>query len=358
MTTAAAGSPGAGPGFRPLTVLGVDRLCPDAVAIRFETPPGTTFRFRPGQFLTVRRLLDGVEHRRSYSICSAAGEGLRIGVREIPGGALSGWLVHEVTPGTRVDALPPSGRFGAGLRPGRHLFVAAGSGITPVLSLVSTVLPDPASRVTLLYGNRRTGTIMFAEELADLKDRYPDRLQLVHVLSREPRDVALFSGRLDPGRLRRLLRALVPVAALDGVWLCGPHRLVTGARRVLAGLGVPVGRVHAELFHLGVPPPRLRRPDPAPAGGSSEVTVVLDGRRSTVACSRSVPLLDGAQAVRADLPFACRGGVCGTCRARVTSGRVDLRRNFALDPAEVADGFVLTCSAYPLSEQVTVDYDA
>ncbi|TYB47830.1 1,2-phenylacetyl-CoA epoxidase subunit PaaE [Actinomadura chibensis] len=347
--------------FHRLAVADVERLTDDSAAITFDVPSDLrgAFDFTAGQSLTLRRTVDGAEHRRSYSICAPAGAPPRIGVREIPGGLFSPWLVHEVRPGDIIEAQRPSGGFradpGSG---GRHLCVAAGSGITPMLSIASTVLADPGAEVTLLYGNRTSGTVMFAEELADLKDRYGPRFQLVHVLSREPRGVALFSGRLDADRLRRLIAAFVPVAALDHVWLCGPFGMIAGTREVLADAGVDASRVHVELFHVDEPPPEVRRADDTVSGEMSDVTIVLDGRAATSALPRDRTLLDGAAATRNDLPFACKGGVCGTCRAKVRLGEVDMRRNYALEPDEVDAGFVLTCQSFALSDAVTVDFDA
>jgi ring-1,2-phenylacetyl-CoA epoxidase subunit PaaE len=339
----------------------VDRLCDDAAAVTFDVPAPLAERylFRPGQSLTVRRTVAGREERRSYSICAPAGAPPRIGVREVPGGAVSGWLVREVRPGDVVEAQPPAGSFTPDLAtPARHVLIAAGSGITPVLSIAASVLASPDTRVTLLYGNRRAGSVMFADEIADLKDAYPSRLQLVHVLSREPQEVELFSGRLDAQRLRRLLPATCPVASVDHWWLCGPYGMVTDAMAVLAELGVPAGRVHRELFYVeDIPPEPERHTEPAPSGGS-EVTVVLDGRRTTTRIGRDTPVLDGAQRARPDLPFACKGGVCGTCRARVVAGEVRMRRNFALEAAELAAGYVLTCQSLPVSAEITIDYDA
>jgi ring-1,2-phenylacetyl-CoA epoxidase subunit PaaE len=221
------------------------------------------------------------------------------------------------------------------------------------------VLRDGVSTVTVFYGNRRTNTVMFADELADLKDRYGTRLQLVHVLSREPRDTELTSGRLDRQRLESLVRAFTDPAHVDHWWLCGPHGMVEDARALLDELGVPRAKVHQELFYVDdVPPEPVRGDEQTVAGPSAEVTVVLDGRSTTLALPRDVPLLDSAQQVRADLPFACKGGVCGTCRARVTAGEVQMRRNYALEPAEVEAGYVLTCQTLPVSDAVTVDFDA
>lgn len=339
--------------FRTLTVTRVDRLCPDAVAVEFEAVDG--FDFTAGQSLTLRRIVDGVECRRSYSICAAEGQRLRIGVREVPGGAVSGWLVHDLRVGDAVEVAPPSGRFRL-VEPGmRHLCIAAGSGITPVLAITATVL-EAGGAVTLLYGNRGVDSVMFAEELADLKDLHPSRLQLVHVLSREPRDPALFSGRLDADRLRRLLTDVVP-QRFDHVWLCGPWPMVTASREVLTDHGVPPDRIHTELFFVDEPPAPPVRVSDLPRGDGAEVEVVLEGRRTVSAVAAGATLLEGAQAGRADLPFACRGGVCGTCRARVIEGSVQMRRNYALDDAELAAGFVLTCQAVPTSDRVVVDFD-
>jgi ring-1,2-phenylacetyl-CoA epoxidase subunit PaaE len=349
------------PAFRWLAVARVDRLTDDSAALTFDVPAdlGVDFAFRPGQSITLRRAGDGRDERRDYSICAPAGEALRIGVREVPGGLFSSWLVHQVRPGDRIEVLPPAGRFTADLAErADHVFVVAGSGITPVLSLAATVLADGRSTVVIFYGNRRTDTVMFADELADLKDRHAPRLTLVHVLSREARSTEISSGRLDAPRLRRLVEALVDVAEIDHWWLCGPHGLVTDARAVLAALAVPRERVHQELFYVDDLPPAPVRGDAATVrGGASEVTVILDGRSTPLTLPRNVPVLDAAQKIRSDLPFACRGGVCGTCRARVTSGEVRMRRNFALEPEEVAAGYVLTCQSLPVTDALTVDYD-
>jgi ring-1,2-phenylacetyl-CoA epoxidase subunit PaaE len=342
--------------FHTLAISALDRLCDDAVAVTFAASP---YSFRPGEHVTVRRVVDGVEHRRSYSICAAAGEPLRIGVRRVPGGVVSGWLVDEAAVGDVLEVQAPAGRFvvdpTAG---GRHVLVAAGSGITPLLSVASSLLRCSDARVTLVYGNRRAGTTMFLDELADLKDRFPERFELVHVLSREPRDVELFSGRLDGARLEAILRALVPVAAVDGFWLCGPFGMVEAHREVLSRLGVPSERVRTELFHVDEPPPPVVHAEEVQAGESCRVDFTLDGRATTVTSPRSRTVLEAAQEVRPDVPFACRGGVCGTCRARVVEGEVTMRRNYALEDDELAAGFVLTCQAVPVGDAVSVDFDA
>ena len=347
--------------FHQLTVVGIEPLTDDSAALTFDVPDDLReiFDFAPGESVTLRRVVDGVEHRRSYSICAPAGEAPRIGVREIPGGLFSSWLIHQVRPGEKVEVAEPSGSFRADpTMSGRHLCIAAGSGVTPMLSIAASVLANPDSSVTMLYGNRETTTVMFAEELSDLKDRHGPRFDLVHVLSREPRDVELFSGRLDADRLRRLLPIKVSLTSLDHVWLCGPLGLIEDARAVLEELGVEPEKVHFELFFVDEAPPTLRHADRVVEGVTSEVTIVLDGRSTTTAMARDTTLLDSAQAVRSDLPFACKGGVCGTCRAQVVDGEVDMVRNYALEPAEVEQQFVLTCQSFPVSASVTVDYDA
>ncbi|MER5433543.1 1,2-phenylacetyl-CoA epoxidase subunit PaaE [Streptomyces sp. NPDC002588] len=356
------------PAFHSLRVSAVESLCADAAALTFDVPGrlADAFAFRPGQCLTVRREIDGRDERRSYSICSPAGTAPRIGVRVVPGGLFSSWLVHGVRPGDVLQVMAPAGAFtpdpaGDGGF-GHQVLVAAGSGITPMLSIAASVLAaDESARVTLLYGNRRAGTVMFADELADLKDRHPASFQLAHVLSREPREAELLSGRLDSGRLTALLDALLDVREVSHWWLCGPHGMVRDARVLLAGLGVPADRVHQELFHADEEPPATPASDPDDATGgapASEVTVVLDGRATTFAAPRHRSILDGAQQARPDLPFACKGGVCGTCRALVTDGDADMRRNYALEPAEVSAGYVLTCQTYAASDTLTVDFDA
>ncbi|WP_208298752.1 1,2-phenylacetyl-CoA epoxidase subunit PaaE [Streptomyces liangshanensis] len=363
LSPAPARAPRRRPAFHPLRVAEVRRLCEDAVSVAFEIPAelAAEFAFAPGQALTLRRQVEGRDERRSYSICAPAGTLPRIGVREVPDGLFSSWLVHQVKPGDVIDVMAPTGAFTPDLTThGHHVLVAAGSGITPMISIAESVLAaDDRSRVTLFYGNRRTNSVMFADELADLKDLYPTRFQLAHVLSREPREAEMLTGRLDADRLAALVAGLVDVADADHWWLCGPHGMVRDAQRVLTGLGVPADRVHRELFFADDEPVReTRHVDAAAEGPVSQVTLTLDGRTTTGPLARTETILDGAQKTRPDLPFACKGGVCGTCRALVTDGKADMRRNYALEPAEVDAGYVLTCQTYPVSETVSVDYDS
>ncbi|WBB56108.1 1,2-phenylacetyl-CoA epoxidase subunit PaaE [Verrucosispora sp. WMMD573] len=367
------------PVFHPLPVVAVDRLTADAVAITFAVPEELreTFAFRAGQHLTVRLpaaagaaesdggVASGGDVRRSYSICSTPADlarhgRLRIGVREIPGGAFSGYACGALRHGDTIEVLPPMGHFTTAFAPDRarrYGAVVAGSGITPVLSLVATALAvEPASTFTLVYGNRTAGSVMFAEELADLKDRYPTRLHLVHVLSREQGDSSLLSGRIDAERLGRLLETIVPGEAIEEWFLCGPYGLVVDARAVLTARGVAESAVHTELFHVDAPPEPVRRTDDA--SGGTDVTIMLDGRSSSFTMRRDERVLDAALKVRGELPYACKGGVCSTCRAKVVSGEVEMARNYALEPDEVAAGYVLTCQSSPLTDTLTIDYDA
>jgi ring-1,2-phenylacetyl-CoA epoxidase subunit PaaE len=344
--------------FHPLTVARVDPLTDDSAAVTFRIPLELRdmFAFAAGQSLTVKR----GEDRRSYSICAPVGRPPRIGVREVPGGAVSSWLVREIRPGDVVEVQAPSGSFSPDLgTPGHHVLIAAGSGITPMMSIAASVLAaHDDSSVTLFYGNRRSDSVMFADEVADLKDGYPARMQLVHVLSREPQEVDMFNGRMDAAKLRNLVAVSVDVGSVDHWWLCGPFGMVTDALVLLGDLGVPRERIHRELFYVEPEPPAEVHHVDAPPGPGAEVVVVLDGRSSTVTVAPDTPILDAAQRVRPDLPFACKGGVCGTCRARVTSGQVRMRRNYALEDEEVAEGYVLTCQAIPTCDEITVDYDA
>ncbi|WP_254909726.1 2Fe-2S iron-sulfur cluster-binding protein, partial [Micromonospora sp. NBS 11-29] len=301
-----------------------------------------------------------------YSICSTPDDlarhgRLRIGVREVPGGAFSAYACGALRHGDTVEVLPPLGHFTSAFTAGRirrYGAVVAGSGITPVLGLAATALAvEPASTFTLVYGNRTANTVMFAEELADLKDRYPTRLHLVHVLSREMGESPLLSGRIDADRLTRLLDTVVPGDEIEEWFLCGPYGMVVDAKAVLAGRGVPDAAVHTELFHVDAPPEPVRRPTDRPDAGT-EVTIVLDGRSSRFTMGREERVLDAALRVRGELPYACKGGVCSTCRARVTSGEVAMARNYSLEPDEVAAGYVLTCQSSPLTDNLTVDYDA
>ena len=349
-------------GFTTLVVESVEPLTSDSVAVTFALPDelAPAFAFRPGQHLTLRRVIGDQDLRRTYSVCSsAAGGALRVAVKRLEGGLFSTWATGELRAGDELEVLPPAGGFGPALDPSRALrygLVAAGSGITPVLSIAASVLDlEPRSEVVLLYGNRTQRDVMFLEELADLKDRWGARLQVVHVLSREEQGSELLSGRLDRDRLQRLLTSLVPVDTVDEWYLCGPFGMVTEGRAVLLEAGADAARVHVELFHADAPPPRVRTA--GPVGDAATVTVVLHGRSSTLAVERDGDsVLDAVLAVRPDAPYACKGGVCGTCRARVISGAVEMDVNYALEPDELAAGVVLTCQSHPTTDEVRLEF--
>ena len=357
--------------FHALTVAGVERLTDDAVAVTFDVPEELReeYAFAPGQHLTLRASINGEDVRQSYSICLAPSEAaatgtVRVASARVPGGRMSNWLNDSVQRGDVLDVMTPLGSFTCPPQPGtsrHHLAIAAGSGITPVLAIISAALEEePESRVTLLYGNRRTSSVMFLEELADLKNRYPERLQLVHVLSREPQDVELFSGRLDPDRISRILEVLAPVDTVDEWYLCGPYGMVTGAQELLAEAGVDPHHIHHEIFHVAEQEaPRQEVVVEEGAPPEAVVTVNLDGRTTRIEMpSREETILNATLRSRPDAPFSCTGGVCGTCRARVVAGEVRMDRNYALEPDEVAAGVVLACQSHPVTDEVSLDYDA
>ncbi|MBO0844904.1 MAG: phenylacetate-CoA oxygenase/reductase subunit PaaK [Nocardioides sp.] len=350
------------PQFHPLPVASVEPLTDDSVAITFAVPPelADDYRFKHGQHVTIRGD-DG--ERRSFSICTTPRSGvLTIGVKKLPGGAFSEGVVGALHPGDELDVMTPAGRFTTHLDPASektYVAIAAGSGITPLLSIVSTTLEEePQARVMLLYANRTHRSVMFLDELHDLKDRFPDRFWLVHVLSREQQDVELFSGRLDGDRLTRILKELMPAEEVDAWFLCGPQQMVLDLRQVLFDHGVDEHAVHTELFHAD-PVPRAPESVSSSVAGAAQVTIKLDGRASDFELRPDGPgVLEAALEVRSDLPFACRGGVCGTCRAKLVEGTVAMDVNYALEPEEIEDGYVLTCQSHPTSERVVVDYDA
>ena len=341
-----------------LVISALDRLTDDAVTITFEVPPDLreAYAFRAGQHVTLVGE-DGV--RRSYSLCVSPNSGLlRIGVKQLPGGAFSQGVLPHLSVGDRLPVMTPSGTFGVDPAASRRLVgIAAGSGITPILSIVTSVLEDePGSSVVLVVANRTQRSVMFADEIADLKDRYPTRVQVLHVLSREEQEVELLSGRIGAERLRALLPLLGPVEEIDDWCLCGPLELVVELREFLTGLDT--GRVHTELFHAE-PVARAEVTSLQVDDGAAEVSLRLEGRTTQLRLRPDGPsVLEAALAVRPELPFACKGGVCGTCRARVVEGTVVMDANWALEPEEMEAGYVLTCQSHPTSERLVLDYDA
>jgi len=352
--------------FHRLEVTKVERETRDAVAITFAVPPALaeSFRFAAGQHLTVRADIGGRDVRRSYSICSGVQDGrLQIAVKRNPGGVFSEWANEKLEAGQHLDVMPPLGHFNVPLSAEhrRHYVgFAAGSGITPLLSLVkSTLALEPASRFTLFYGNRASGTVMFREELAALKDLHLTRFNLVHVLSREAQDIDLLHGRIDRAKADALIATWLDLADVDTVFVCGPGGMMEAVVEALQARGFPDARIRIERFATSIPK-HERRPAKAPEPGHTqcEVTVVLDGmtRSFTLEKGRESILEAGLRA-GVELPYSCKSGACSTCRAKLVAGEVDMDVNFALEDYEVARGFRLTCQSHPVTDRVTVDYD-
>ncbi|MER7814423.1 2Fe-2S iron-sulfur cluster-binding protein [Streptomyces sp. NPDC096153] len=348
--------------FHPLRVSEVERLTDDSVAVTLTVPAELreAFRHTPGQHIAVRRTgANGEEIRRTYSICSpaaAAGEEsvLRVGIRLVDGGEFSTYALKELSVGDTLEVMQPMGRFVLEPRAGHFAAIVGGSGITPVLSIAATLLArQPAARFCLIRSDRTAASTMFLDEVADLKDRYPDRFQLVTVLSREEQQTGLPSGRLDQDRLAALLPALLDVAEVDGWFLCGPYGLVQGAERALRGLGVQRSRIHEEIFHVD----DVSAPAPVAAPAHSRLTATLDGRSGSWPVEEGESLLETVLRARSDAPYACKGGVCGTCRAFVVSGEVRMDRNFALEQEETEAGYVLACQSHPMTSDVELDFD-
>jgi ring-1,2-phenylacetyl-CoA epoxidase subunit PaaE len=351
------------PVFHALAVRDVRRETDDTVSVAFDVPPelADAYAFAPGQHLTVRIPgPSGEQVRRSYSICSAPYEGeLRVAVKHIPGGVFGAYAAERLRPGDAIDVMTPAGRFTTALDPANdkhYLAVAAGSGITPVISLAKAVLAtEPRSRFTLVYGNRGVASIIFRDELDDLKNRYLGRLHVIHVLSRETQDVPLLNGRIDGAKVRELARWLVDIDGVDEAFVCGPEPMTLDVRDTLVDLGVDPRHVHLELFGtVTATAPRQRADD----GPRRHLTVVYGGVKTEVEMSPAKSVLEAGEAAGLELPFSCRAGVCSTCRAKVCDGAVEMDRNYALEPWEVEAGYVLTCQSHPTTDTLTVDYDA
>jgi len=352
--------------FHRLAIARVDRETRDAVAITFEVPAELReqFRYAPGQHLTLRADVGGQDVRRSYSICSAVQDDLlRIAVKKAPGGAFSTWVNEALRAGAAVDVMPPMGHFNVPLDPAAaHHYVgfAAGSGITPLLSIVKTTLAaEPKTLFTLFYGNRASGTVMFREELAALKDVYMARFNLVHVLSREAQDIELLHGRIDAARAAALLDHWVPQGDMDAVFVCGPEGMMDAVASALRARGYPESRIRIERFAASIPKhTHVPRPLPEASQAECEVTVIQDGNRKSYLLTKGDDnILDAGLRNGIELPYSCKGGVCSTCRCRLVEGEVDMDVNFALEDYEVARGFILACQSYPVTDKVVVDFD-
>jgi len=352
--------------FHPLTVAHVARETRDAVALRFAVPPplAEAFRFVQGQHLTLRADIGGEDMRRSYSICSAVQDGdLRIAVKKAPGGSFSTWVNEQVQPGHVIEVMPPMGHFNVPLNPANrkhYLGFAAGSGITPLMSIIKTTLAtEPKSGFTLFYGNRSSSAVIFKEELSDLKDLCLERLNLVYVMSREPQDIAILNGRIDAQKADALLAHWVDLEDVDTAFVCGPDGMMQAVSKALQTRGFPKSRIKIELFAASIPKHEHKVPaQAAPGQAQCEVTVIIDGAARQYTLEKGKEnILDAGLRQGFELPYSCKGGVCSTCRAKLIEGEVDMDVNFALEDYEVARGFILCCQSYPVTDKVVVDYD-
>ena len=360
--------------FHPLRVRSVQPDTAEAVVVSFDVPADLrdAFAFTQGQYLTLRSSIDGQDLRRSYSICAGVDDGeLRVGVRKVRGGVFSQWINAHLKPGDTVHVMAPQGRFFVPLDPAarrHHVGIAGGSGITPILSIMKTVLArEPLSRFTLVYGNRQLQSTMFKEEIEDLKNRYMQRLVLQHVFSDEHTDAPLNHGVMNREKIGEFLASVVPAAQIDHVFVCGPFQMNDEAEAALLAAGVPEERIHIERFGVALPAGTpagtvpggavLHAPQPGDAA-QARIVIVRDGLRREIPFEKGQPsILDAASAAGLEVPYSCTSGVCGTCRAKVIEGEVRMERNFALDKKEVAAGFVLACQAHPLTDRVVLSFD-
>jgi ring-1,2-phenylacetyl-CoA epoxidase subunit PaaE len=352
------------PKFHQLKISQVRQECADAISICFDIPKehASDFSYQPGQHLTLKANVGGQELRRSYSICSGLDDGeIRIAVKKVPGGVFSTWANESLKAGAQIDVMTPEGKFGVPIstkNKKHYVGFAAGSGITPVLSMVKTILVrEPQSTFTLIYGNRRQSTAMFQEDLEDLKNRYLTRFSLFNTYSGEVQDAPIFNGRLDGQKVSELLKQLVPVSSIDEAFICGPGAMIDEVEKALLEGGLEAKRIHLERFGVpvtGAPAHFVAKGDAAQA----TITVIQDGLKREVDFHEGDPsILDAALAQGMDLPYSCKGGVCNTCRCKVLEGEVRMDRNFALEPEEVEQGFVLSCQAHPITEKVVISFD-
>ena len=349
--------------FHPLTVTDVRKTIRDAVIVTLDAPDPEAFRFRQGQYLTFRRNFDGTELRRTYSICSGLDDGLlQVGIKRVDGGAFSTWANEDLQPGDTLEAMQPMGKFSTEIEPEaskHYLGFAGGSGVTPVLSILRTVLSrEPLSHFTLVYANRAANTIMFREELEDLKNRFMERLTILHVLESGDQDIDLFSGRVDADKCAALFQHWIDIDDVDLALICGPEPMMKSIASALADHGLPKERIKYELFTGSQEGQltRARREQVAKKTGT-ETTVILDGTSYQFTLPANMPVLQGALENDLDAPHACRSGVCSTCKAKVVEGEAEMLANHGLEDYEVRAGFVLTCQCYPVSDRIVLDYD-
>jgi len=353
--------------YHQLTVTEVEQETPDSMRVALDVPEEErdAFRFLPGQHLPMQITLDDKPVRRTYSICSVPGEWpLRIGVREQPGGLFSGFVASDLKVGDRIDVMPPFGQFHANIDPGNektYLAFAAGSGITPILSIIrATLEQEPRSRFLLFYGNRRQQTTMFVDDLFALKNRFPERLQLHFVFSQEEQEFDVFSGRLDAERVPELYEAFCRELEPDEAFVCGPDTMIETVKTTLVELGMAGDTIHIERF--GAPRKgggeKVRVDTPAATETLATIDIIMDGHRKSFEMpAGSTNIVDAAAEQGIELPYSCKGGVCATCRTHVREGEVSMATNYGLEPWEVEKGFVLACQSVPLTDKLTLDYD-
>ena len=355
--------------FHSLRVEKIDRQTDDCVSISFTVPEELkdTFRFKQGQTLTIRKKFNGEEVRRNYSICSSPFDNiLQVAVKKVEGGLFSSFANDELKPGDELEVLPPTGKFYTELYPDQkktYIAFAAGSGITPILSIIkTTLLTEPKSQFTLVYGNRTKNSIIFKEELEALKDKFIDRFRIYHILSRERSEAEINYGRIDTNKLDLLFSKLIDAQHCDEFFICGPEEMIFCIKGYLAGKGIAPDKVHFELFTVpGQKTTGIDTHEKAieEQGATARVQVKLDGILFDFDLAyEGQSVLDAALEKGADLPYACKGGVCTTCKARLTEGEVTMDVNWGLEPEEVEKGFILTCQSHPRSEKITVDFDA
>ncbi len=354
--------------FHPLTVTDIKRDTRDSVVLTLQPQPASAvdFKFIQGQYLTFRRTFEGEELRRSYSICAGVNDGvLRVGIKKVEGGWFSSWANEELKIGDSLEAMKPMGNFHIPLSPDagrRYLGFAGGSGITPMISLIRTMLEaEPKSTFTLVYGNRGTSSIMFREELEDLKNVHMGRLNIVHILESEAADIDLFSGRLDRAKCDELFSHWVDVKHADFAFICGPEPMMIAVSEALKAHGMDEGAIKFELFasaHSGRAKKKAAAGEVASRGARCTATIILDGATRAVELAKGEQsVLEAALAASIDAPYACKAGVCSTCRAKLIEGEVDMEANYALEDYEVERGYILTCQAHPRTDRVVVDYD-
>ncbi len=352
------------PRFHRLRIADLRHETAECVSLAFAVPDHLreVFRFAPGQHLTLRATLDGEDLRRSYSICSGLDDGeLRVAIKRLPGGAFSTWANENSRVGEMIDVMTPDGRFGVPIEPGsRRTLVAfaAGSGITPVMSILKTVLVRERGQFMLFYGNRTSSGIIFRTELEDLKDRFLSRLSVWHVLSRERQDIPILNGRLDPEKLGALMRWTVSFKEIAHAFVCGPQPMIERLAPALLDLGLTREQVHVERFTPGEGGHRAPIPATSEIASTAEATVVFEGIRSTFPVAAGEAIIDAGMRAGLDLPYSCKGGMCCTCRARLIEGQVKMATNYSLEPWETEAGYVLTCQSRPVSPRVVIDYDA